>query len=98
MFAFFLITRNALRLGVLTVLTNLAMSIGKVITVGIVGATTYFILSRYYVDSINTLVAPTIITMFVSYAVAGTFTSVYHSVSETMIQCFITGMYISFHK
>ena len=59
--------------------------------VSITGATTYYILNRYYVNDISGLIAPTILTMIIAYSVASAFGHVFEAVAATMIQCFITG-------
>ena len=71
---------------------GMALGLGKVMIVSICGATTYYILNLYYVDQLSGLIAPTILTMIISYSVATAFSAVFHSVAATMIQCYITGV------
>jgi hypothetical protein len=72
-------------------LSYIAMSVGKLMIVAVTGCGAFYILSTYYQDKINGLIAPTILTMVVAFSVAGTFTSVFNAVIDTMIQCYITG-------
>lgn len=92
--AIFLILRNILRISVLETLTRMAMFVNKLLMVSITGALTYFILQQQYQYQIEDLVGPTVLTMFISFAIASAFTSTFHSIAETMLQCYLTGTFV----
>lgn len=83
--------RNILRIGALESMEYLAMFVGKVLIISIVGTTTYFILQTYYENQLTGLMGPTILTIFISWAISSVFTSVFGAVAETMLQCYVTG-------
>lgn len=91
--AFFLVARNILRIGALESLEYLAMFVGKVLIISVVGTTTYFILQTYYEDRLTGLMGPTILTIFISWAVSSVFTSVFGAVAESLLQCYVTGRF-----
>jgi hypothetical protein len=88
--AFFLICRNVLRIGALHVVSGIAMIIGKVFIMGIVGTTAFYIFEYRYDGDLNGMAAPTIMTMIVAYNVACMFTEVMSTGVDCMIQCYIT--------
>jgi hypothetical protein len=89
--AFFLICRNVFRVGALAVVSGVALFIGKVFVVAIVGAVTYYIFTGSYGDDLQGFAAPTILTMVIAYAVASMFTEVFETAVNCMLQCYISG-------
>jgi choline transporter-like protein 2/4/5 len=95
--AFFLIARNVLRIGALTVISQIIGTIGKVFITAIVGTTAYYILSSKYDSDLHGLAAPMLLTMIVSWTVSSMFMEVIGAAVDAMIQCYITGTLVLSH-
>jgi hypothetical protein len=78
-----------LRIGTLHVVAGIAMMIGKIFIMGIVGTTAFYIFDTKFQSDMNGMAAPTIMTMIVAYYVACMFTEVMTTAVGCMIQCFI---------
>ena len=92
--AFFLICRNVFRVGALAVVSGVALFIGKVFVVSVVGASAYYIFTAKYGNDIQGFAAPTILVMVLAYAIASMFTEVFETAVNCMLQCYISGEHI----
>lgn len=87
---FFLIARNILRIGALQVVSGILLFLGKVFVTSAASASSYYFLTSYYSDQLNGFIAPVILVMFIAWATASMFMSVFHMAADTLIVCFIT--------
>ncbi|EER06786.1 ctl transporter, putative [Perkinsus marinus ATCC 50983] len=90
--AFFLILRNAARIGVLGAIGNAVRLFGYLFIMGKLGATAaagYFITLEMYDGEINSPVVPIIIFVVVGYVVGKLITNVFGLAVDSMLQCFV---------
>ncbi|EER11601.1 ctl transporter, putative [Perkinsus marinus ATCC 50983] len=90
--AFFLILRNAARIGVLGAIGNAVRLFGYLFIMGKLGATAaagYFITLEMYDGEINSPVVPIIIYVVVGYVVGKLITNVFGLAVDSMLQCFV---------
>jgi len=88
--AFFLILRNILRIGAVTVVSEFLLIIGRFFVVAMTGMAVYY--SLYYGpkgEELNSLVAPTLFTMVLAYFTATMFCEIFSMAIDTLLQCFI---------
>ena len=88
--AFFLIARNIFRIGTVSVISGLALVIGKIWVAISVGIGAFYWFQEQFEDQLYDLVAPIILTMIIGYITASVFMDVFGMMVDTMIVCFIT--------
>eukprot|EP00930_Biecheleria_cincta_P099046 TRINITY_DN906_c0_g1_i2.p1 TRINITY_DN906_c0_g1~~TRINITY_DN906_c0_g1_i2.p1 ORF type:complete len:958 (-),score=156.63 TRINITY_DN906_c0_g1_i2:177-3011(-) len=85
--AFYLILRNALRFGVISVVGKGIRVIGIFFITAGTGVVGYFVFTAMYADMTPTV--PVIIYVFVGYVVGKLFVNVYGLAMDTVLQCFL---------
>jgi hypothetical protein len=85
--AFFLILRNAVRFGVIAVLSHIVHFIGMVLIVALTAICGYFILQAMYAD-VNPIM-PTIFYVFIGWMTAKLFIGTFALAVDATLQCFI---------
>lgn len=84
---FFLILRNAMRIGAAGIVSQVVLFINKVFVVVASTAGGYFYLQTYYGDHLNSLITPTLLIAITSYAVSEMFDEVFSMAISTILQC-----------
>ncbi|KAF4670059.1 hypothetical protein FOZ61_001888, partial [Perkinsus olseni] len=87
--AFFLILRNAARIGVLGAIGNAVRLFGYLFIMGATAASGYFITLEMYDGEINSPVVPIVIYVVVGYVVGKLITNVFGLAVDSMLQCFV---------
>lgn len=87
--AFFLILRNILRVGAVTLVGSFVTFIGKVFVVSVATAGSFYIMDTQFEDKVNGLLLPTLFVFLLSYFTAELFMDIYTLAMLTMLQCFI---------
>ena len=87
--AFFLILRNAARVGALSTVSEIVFFIGKIFISIITGGMSYFLIDQNLSGEINSPIAPVIVVVLLSYFSGSMFMNVFSTVTSTLLQCFI---------
>ena len=87
--AFFLILRNAARVGTLSVITSLVSLIGRVLICAVTGGIFYIVLEEQLGDDIYSPVGPTAVVIVLSFFTGTMFTNIFEMAISTILQCFI---------
>jgi hypothetical protein len=88
--AFFTIARNIFTVGAVSVVSGLALFIGKVWVMVLAGICGYYFLQGQLNDQLTDFIAPTVLIMAIAYITASLFMDVFHMAVDTAIMCFIT--------
>lgn len=86
----FLILRNIARVSAVTMVSGFILLIGKIFITGATGVVSYFFLANYYDDKLHSLIAPTVLIVFLAWYTAGMFCEVWSMAIDTILVCFIT--------
>ena len=87
---FSLIARNMLRIGALTLTSELVLFIGKLFVTLLATGCSYFFMSGDYSDQLYDIVGPTIFVAILSWTTATMFMDVVHMGVDTILHCFIS--------
>mmetsp|Transcript_37605 Transcript_37605/g.80219 ORF Transcript_37605/g.80219 Transcript_37605/m.80219 type:complete len:658 (-) Transcript_37605:105-2078(-) len=87
--AFFLILRNAARVGAITYVSGGVVFVGKVFICTLTTGLSYFALDHYVRDELYSVIGPLFFVAFISWFIAGMFMSVYDMGIATILQCFV---------
>ncbi|KAF4670391.1 hypothetical protein FOL47_002068 [Perkinsus chesapeaki] len=87
--AFFLILRNAARIGVLGAIGNAVRLFGYLFIMAATAASGYFITLEMYDGEINSPIVPIAIYVVVGYVVGKLITNVFGLAVDSMLQCFV---------
>lgn len=87
--AFFLILRNAARVGAITYVTGGVEFVGKMFIMSSTTALAYFAIDQYLVEEVHSVIGPLILIVIISWIIAGMFMSVYDMGIATILQCFV---------
>jgi hypothetical protein len=87
--AFFLILRNAARVGTLGVICEILVFVGKIFIAVVSGGASYIVMDQYANLDLYSPIGPVLIIMVISYFVGSVFMGVFSMVISTMLQCFI---------
>mmetsp|Transcript_36458 Transcript_36458/g.44568 ORF Transcript_36458/g.44568 Transcript_36458/m.44568 type:complete len:405 (+) Transcript_36458:2024-3238(+) len=87
--AFFLILRNAARVGTLAAISEVIVFIGKVFISAFTGACAYVLMDKVLGDELHSPVAPAVSVVVLSFFVGNMFMNVFSMVIATILQCFI---------
>ena len=87
--AFFLILRNAARVGTLSVITSLISLIGRIFICASTGGVFYIILEEQLGNDIYSPVGPTAVVIILSFFTGTMFTNIFEMAISTILQCFI---------
>lgn len=87
--AFFLILRNAARIGAITYVSGGVVFVGKVFICTLTTGLSYFALDHYLRDQLYSVIGPLFFIAFISWFIAGMFMSVYDMGIATILQCFV---------
>lgn len=90
--AFFVIARNILSIGAVSVVSGLGLLVGKIWICGVVGMAAFYWFTVSYQSNLRDLVAPTVLVMIIAYITASVFLDVFHTAVDTVIMCFIHDM------
>jgi len=87
--AFFLILRNAARIGAVSVIGEFITLVGKFFICVATGASAYFAIDHMLGSEVHSPIAPVIFIVIISYFVGSMFMEVFRMTMSTLIQCFI---------
>lgn len=87
--AFFLILRNAARLGTLTIICGVVAFIGKVFIALVTGGISYVILDQYVPLELTNPAGPAILISIVAYCIGSSFMSILSMAVNTMLHCYV---------
>lgn len=93
--AFFLLTRNCLRVFVLDMVTDLVLLISKLVVVASVGVLAYFFFNHgitfldNWVPNLNYSLTPVVVLVLLSYIISTVFFTVYEMGVDTIFLCFL---------
>lgn len=87
--AFFLILRNALRIGSISYVSALVVFVGKIFISIITTGLIYMAMDDAIEEEVHSLFAPVIFAFLISYFVADMFMDVFDMSTSTILQCFI---------
>ncbi len=96
--AFFLILRNAARLGTLTVICGVVTFIGKVFIAIVTGGISYVVLDRYVPVEILNPAGPAILITIVAYCIGSSFMSVLSMAVNTLLHCYVVDKEVRRHS
>lgn len=88
--AFFLLCRNILRIGALSVVSGVLLFMGKVFIAVVAASASYYYLTASYDDQVQGFIAPTILVGSLAWTTASIFMMVFHMTADTLLMCFIT--------
>jgi len=86
--AFFLILRNAARVGTITYVSGGVVFAGKMFITTLTTGLAYFVIDQY-VQELHSIIGPLVLIGFASWFIAGMFMSVYDMGIATILQCFV---------
>ena len=86
---FFLILRNAGRIGAISLVSDVVIVIGKIFIACLTGGLAYYFMDTYIGDELVSLLGPTIFIIIVAYFVASLFFSIFGMACETILHCFV---------
>lgn len=87
--AFFLILRNAARVGAITYVSGGVVFVGKVFITTFTTGVSYFAIDHYVRDELYSVIGPLFFIAFIAWFIAGMFMSVYDMGIATILQCFV---------
>jgi len=87
--AFFLILRNALRVGSIGYVSALVSFIGKIFISVMTTGMVYMVMENHVGDQLHSLFAPVAFVFLISYCVADIFMDLFDMSTSTILQCFI---------
>jgi choline transporter-like protein 2/4/5 len=91
--AFFLILRNILRIGIVSVVSEFILIIGRIFVVCMTGALCFYFLSgaidQGIETDVNNVLAPVLFAMILAYFTATMFCEIFSMAIDTMLQCFV---------
>eukprot|EP00585_Thalassiosira_rotula_P006890 CAMPEP_0196143382 /NCGR_PEP_ID=MMETSP0910-20130528/13213_1 /TAXON_ID=49265 /ORGANISM="Thalassiosira rotula, Strain GSO102" /LENGTH=659 /DNA_ID=CAMNT_0041404827 /DNA_START=380 /DNA_END=2359 /DNA_ORIENTATION=+ len=87
--SFFLILRNAARVGAITYVSGGVVFVGKVFICTLTTGISYFALDHYLRNELYSLIGPLVFIAFISWFIAGMFMSIYDMGIATILQCFV---------
>uniref|UniRef100_A0A7S2HA85 Choline transporter-like protein n=1 Tax=Helicotheca tamesis TaxID=374047 RepID=A0A7S2HA85_9STRA len=87
--AFFLILRNALRIGAIEYVSGAVIFVGKAFIACLTGACAYILIDQQIGHELDSVVGPVILVVLMAYSVAAMFMSVFDMGIATILQCFI---------
>jgi choline transporter-like protein 2/4/5 len=87
--AFFLILRNAARVGALTILCGVVAFIGKFFIALVTGGISYVILDQYVPLELTNPAGPAILITIVAYFIGSSFMSILSMAVNTMLHCYV---------
>lgn len=87
--AFFLILRNAVRIGTLSAVSQFVVLIGQLFISVATAGSSYILIDHMLSDKIHSPIAPVLFIVFLSFITASMFMNVFSMVTNTILQCFI---------
>ena len=87
--AFFLIARNILRIGAVSLVTEFVIVIGKVFISVLAGGISYYAMTFWLVDKIHSPIGPTILVIILAWFTADMFCQIFSMAVSTLLQAFI---------
>jgi len=87
--AFYLIARNAAKIGAITVVSEIVSIVGKLFITVATGIASYVAMEYYIVDEVSSLAGPTVLVLILAYNVSDTFMDVFELGVSTILYCFI---------
>lgn len=87
--AFFLILRNILRIGALSLVSNFLLFVGKMFVTAVTVAATFYLMVEEYDNELNSVIAPLILVAILAWHTSEVFCEVFGMATDTIIQCFI---------
>ena len=87
--AFFLIARNAGRIGAITYVSGAVLFIGKLFISAVTTSASYYVMNELIGDEVFSLAGPTIFIFIISYFISDMFMDIFDMGVTTVLQCFI---------
>jgi len=87
--AFFLILRNAARIGAIGYVSGAVIFVGKAFIASLTGGLAYFAIDTQIGMELNSIVGPIVLIILLAYSVSAMFMSVFDLGIATILQCFI---------
>lgn len=86
---FFLVLRNAGRIGAISLVSDVVIVIGKIFIATLTGGLAYYFMDSYIDDKLISLLGPTILIIIIAYFVASMFFNIFGMACETILHCFV---------
>lgn len=87
--AFYLIVRNAGRIGAITYVSTGVIIVGRIFITATTSAIAYFLMQERIDDKLHSLTGPVLLVALIAYYVSGTFMGVFGMAVSTILQCFV---------
>lgn len=87
--AFFLIARNILRIGAVSLVSEFVIIIGKIFVSVLAGGISYYSMTYFLQDQIRSPIAPTILVVILAWFTANMFCQIFSMAVSTLLQAFI---------
>ena len=88
--AFFTVARNIFSIGAVSVVSGIALTIGKVFVTAISGVSSYLFFQGYYKSEMYDSIACTVLVMILAWISSSVFCEVFHMAADTVLMCYIT--------
>ena len=88
--AFFTVARNIFSIGAVSVVSGIALTIGKVFVTAIAGISSYLFFQGYYKTEMYDDIACTVLVMILAWISSSVFSEVFHMAADTVLMCYIT--------
>jgi choline transporter-like protein 2/4/5 len=88
--AFFTVARNIFSVGAVSVVSGIALTIGKVFVTAVAGVSSYLFFQGYYQTQMYDDIACTVLVMILAWISSSVFSEVFHMAADTVIMCYIT--------
>jgi choline transporter-like protein 2/4/5 len=76
--------------GAVSVVSGIALTIGKVFVTAVAGISSYLFFQGYYQTQMYDDIACTVLVMIIAWMTASMFMEVFHMATDTVIMCYIT--------
>jgi len=87
--AFFLIMRNAARIGAITYVSGGVVFVGKVFITSLTTGVAYFAISEQLRDELYSVIGPLVFIAVIAWFISGMFMGIYDMGIATILQCFV---------
>ena len=88
--AFFTVARNIFSVGAVSVVSGIALTIGKVFVTAVAGVSSYLFFQGYFQTQMYDDIACTVLVMILAWISSSVFSEVFHMAADTVIMCYIT--------
>uniref|UniRef100_A0A7S1VN07 Choline transporter-like protein n=2 Tax=Grammatophora oceanica TaxID=210454 RepID=A0A7S1VN07_9STRA len=87
--AFFLILRNAGRIGAISYVSGLVLFVGKLFISSVTTILSYFVIVEYVGEELYSVAGPVVVVFIISYFISDMFMDIFDMGISTILQCFV---------